>query len=143
MPENPQFRGDAFERNIAEIGERVALERERRQIPVERAEEAARAVLKDFSTELERGEEPTYAPPEVSHGSPYPHGEADLLPDYVDKGNAGDAVLEIERLVDMALHHDIRRALAIARRRNPFVEDAFHDALVDKILPELKKRGII
>ena len=43
----------------------------------------------------------------------------------------------------MAAGEDITKAVNEARKYPPFVEDAFHDALIDKFLPELKKRGII
>lgn len=140
MPEQVPFKEDVFERNIAAIGERVAVEREEKRVSSEEPEAVLRVALKNLGVASvpAAADEPESA---VSHISPYPHRDADLLPAYVEGNNA--EAREIEWLVDMALHHDVRKALRIARRRDPFVEDAFHDALVDKILPELKKRGMI
>jgi len=49
----------------------------------------------------------------------------------------------VARLVDIVFAKGLAAGVREAKRQPPFVEDAFHDALVDKLLPELKKRGII
>lgn len=75
-------------------------------------------------------------PPTVQPASGSP------LPNYASDAPA-EAKLEIEYLLDMALHHGIEKANAHAQKSNLFVMDAFHDALVTKLYPELKKRGIV
>jgi len=50
---------------------------------------------------------------------------------------------EVENLVEQVFDKGLEAALKSAAKQSPFIEDAFHDALVDKLLPELKKRGII
>ena len=45
--------------------------------------------------------------------------------------------------MDMVFEKGLEVALKEAGKQTPFIEDAFHDALVDKLLPELKKRGIV
>ena len=59
------------------------------------------------------------------------------------QSSSPDAQLQIEQLVDMALHQGILKADAAARRASPFVLDSFHDALTGKLYPEFKKRGIL
>lgn len=67
-----------------------------------------------------------------------------VLPDYLQSGGTDKAATaEVERLVGIAFDEGLFSALAEARKRPPFVEDAFHDALTDKLLPELKKRGFL
>lgn len=64
------------------------------------------------------------------------------LPNYAG-GASPEVKLEIEYLVDLALREGIAKASAAAKASNPFVLDAFHDALAGKLYPELKKRNII
>ncbi|KKU14301.1 hypothetical protein A3I34_01040 [Candidatus Jorgensenbacteria bacterium RIFCSPLOWO2_02_FULL_45_12] len=65
------------------------------------------------------------------------------LPSYMADDDEGDAAKEVERLIDEAVNNGMEKALRLAKKSSPFVEDAFHDALVDKLMPEFKKRGII
>lgn len=51
--------------------------------------------------------------------------------------------LEVEYLLDFAFHHGIARAVAEANKSPDFVRDAFHDALVKVLMPEMKKRGLL
>jgi hypothetical protein len=51
--------------------------------------------------------------------------------------------LEIEYLVDLALREGIRKASDTARKSNPFIMDAFHDALTGKLYPELQRRKLV
>ena len=46
-------------------------------------------------------------------------------------------------LLDLAFHHGIEKANSEAKKSSPFIVDAFHDALVTKLYPELQKRGIV
>ena len=63
-----------------------------------------------------------------------------FLPDYM-KASDPQVKLEVEKLVDLVFHGSLIKAISEAKKHSPFIEDAFHDALVDKLLPELKKRG--
>ena len=67
----------------------------------------------------------------------------DFLPNYLTPGDSEGIKKSLEYLLQMAAGEDITKAVNEARKYPPFVEDAFHDALIDKFLPELKKRGII
>lgn len=64
------------------------------------------------------------------------------LPDYAQNATA-ETKLEIEYLLDMAFHKGVATAMKEAAKSNPFVFDAFHDALTGKLHDELKKRGMV
>jgi hypothetical protein len=65
-----------------------------------------------------------------------------VLPAYMDTA-APAAKLEVEDLLRMAFKDGITKATHAAQRSNPFILDAFHDALAGKLHEELKKRKII
>ncbi|RJQ26539.1 hypothetical protein C4565_06675 [Candidatus Parcubacteria bacterium] len=50
---------------------------------------------------------------------------------------------EIETLVELAANKGLEQAVQVSLKCSSFVQDAFHDALVDNLVPELKKRGMI
>ena len=77
------------------------------------------------------------APEEISQKS-----SESPLPDYA-VGASSETKLEIEYLLDIAFHKGIEAANSAARNASPFVRDAFHDSLVGKLYPELKRRGIL
>ncbi|MEN9561039.1 MAG: hypothetical protein RIQ56_312 [Candidatus Parcubacteria bacterium] len=71
-----------------------------------------------------------------------PKPPAGPLPEYV-RDASPEVRLEIERLVDLAFHVGIIKAVETAEAHSQFVFDAFHDALAGKLYPELQKRGIV
>ena len=64
------------------------------------------------------------------------------LPAYL-KDSPEEIKLEVEQMVDAVFHEGLRKTLAKAKKSNPFVLDAFHDALTDKLYDELKARKLI
>lgn len=64
------------------------------------------------------------------------------LPQYVDNASA-ETKLQVEYLLDIAFHQGILKADREARKANPFVLDAFHDALVKKLYPHMQERGVL
>lgn len=78
--------------------------------------------------------------PSENAGSPPPSSSP--LPQYA-KDAPAETKLEIEYLLDLALHEGVQKANNAARNSNPFVVDAFHDALTDKMYPELQRRGLL
>lgn len=54
-----------------------------------------------------------------------------------------DQIEEINRLVNLISSKGINQAIAEARKLDPFLLDAFHDALVDKLYEELASRGLV
>ncbi len=91
---------------------------------------------------------PVSATPQVAAVSAEKPADQDprarFLPSYLSN-DAGDTEVKavVENLVTLAFQSGVERAVAEAKRYPPFVEDAFHDALTEKLVPELRKRGII
>jgi hypothetical protein len=79
----------------------------------------------------------TYTGVQSSAGTP-----SDDLPTYAE-GASSRAKQEIEHLLGLVFEKGILAANAEASRSNPFVLDAFHDALTGKLYPELQKRGLV
>lgn len=125
------------------------LENELQRLSAEIKERQARPETKEFP-EREMIKQSLHIFKEEPAGEPVAPAPAagqqndSFLPSYLSGGNVEPNVkLEVEKLVDMVFHEGIEKAIREAKRRQPFVADAFHDALVDKLLPVLKERGII
>jgi len=66
------------------------------------------------------------------------------LPGYLEGAGADPkAQQEVAVLTKLVFSKGLAVALAEAKRRPPFIEDAFHDELVDVLLPILKQRGLL
>lgn len=65
-----------------------------------------------------------------------------VLPGYMATATPA-AKLEVEDLVRLAFKEGITKATGVAGKSNPFILDAFHDALAGKLHEELKKRKLI
>lgn len=65
-----------------------------------------------------------------------------IIPDYL-KNFSPEIKLRVEELVDSLFHQGIEKVVKRAKRANPFILDAFHDALTDKLHQELKNRKLI
>lgn len=71
-----------------------------------------------------------------------PSASTSALPDYA-KNEPIEVKIRIEKLLEMAWHKGIKQASQEAINAGPLVLDAFHDAVIDKLYPELKKRGLV
>ncbi|MEK7162911.1 MAG: hypothetical protein AAB696_01340 [Patescibacteria group bacterium] len=65
-----------------------------------------------------------------------------VLPNYL-KDLPAETKLQVEQLIDLTFHQGIGKVIKRALRASPFILDAFHDALTDKLHDELKKRKLI
>jgi hypothetical protein len=68
--------------------------------------------------------------------------EEQIIPDYL-KDSPPEIKLRVEKLVDSVFHQGIEKTVKEAKQAGPFILDAFHDALTDKLYDELKKRNLI
>ncbi|MDI6820739.1 MAG: hypothetical protein QMD65_00985 [Patescibacteria group bacterium] len=128
---------EKIEQDLAKLSLEIKEQRNRPDIQKLPEREIVKRSLKSFSANL--GNEPVSAPP------PPPAVKHDhvRLPAYLEKENVDSSVkYEIEKLIDMVFHEGLEKAVREAKNRSPFVEDSFHDALVDKLLPELKKTDV-
>lgn len=64
------------------------------------------------------------------------------LPDYVNQAPE-EVRLAVETLLQTAFKSGVNEAADKARAAGPFVLDAFHDALVDKLYAEMKLRKLL
>ncbi len=69
-------------------------------------------------------------------------GSSSYLPNYVNQAPE-EVRLTVETLLDTAFKSGISEAANKARAAGPFVLDAFHDALVDKLYAEMKLRKLL
>ncbi len=70
--------------------------------------------------------------------------ESELLPEYMEsKEVAAEAASAIETLLKLVLRKGIVAGLKESKKYSPFIQDAFHDVLADKLIPELEKRNLL
>ncbi len=68
--------------------------------------------------------------------------QSTALPDYL-KDFPVEIKLQIEQLIDLTFHQGIEKVINRALRASPFILDAFHDTLTDKLYEEMKKRNLL
>ena len=132
MPDtsSPKFEHAALEADMKVLVAEVKKHRER----PEAATMTEKEILKQAIRSL---------PPAANVQNPQQDAQSKSpLPAYAQTASA-EVKLEIEYLIDMAFHHGIAKADAVARKAPAFVLDAFHDALAGKLYPEFQRRGIL
>jgi len=121
---------ESLEKSFERLGGHIERQKELPEAKELSEKELVKKSIKSLAAEIA----PQVAPPPSS--TP--------LPSYLEGGDAPEAArAAVERLVKLVFEKGLEKALVEAGRHGPFVEDAFHDALVDKLLPELKKRGML
>lgn len=126
--------GPQFERDITELEKTVSQVSETKGAHVEH-KEVVKESLKEASVKA------ASAHPSASAAK---MSDDDVLPAYLVKdGTNATAKQQVTELLTIAVQKDLFKALAMARRAQPFVEDAFHDALVDHLVPVLKRKGVL
>ncbi len=133
-----------LERSFARLGHEVRKNLETPEFQGVPEEEVVRRSLRSLAeaAPVPSSESDAAVPPPPPDTPPVPRD--DFLPSYLTtEGNSEDVTKTVEHLVQMVFDEDIEKAVTEAKRYPAFIEDAFHDALIDKVLPELKKRGLI
>ncbi len=125
----------------------TTLEADIARLSREVAEKKASPEHRDFSNRevLRRVLEPAVKNQPAAAVAPSSHSSDDnsVLPVYLSSAS-DDVRLQVERLVDEVFHRGLDAAVADARlAKNPFILDAFHDALTDKLYEELQRRKLI
>ena len=126
------FEHEAIEADIKLLAEEIRKHRETPESKNLAGKELLKQAIRSLPEVATQGQPPQ--PPPSSVKSP--------IPDYAQNAPA-EVKLEIEYLLDLAFHHGIAKADAEARKSPNFVLDAFHDALVGKLYPELQRRGML
>ncbi len=125
-----EFKHEALEADMQHLAAEIQKFRERPELREASGEEMLKKSIQSLS--------PAQLQDEAKQGEP----SAGPLPSYT-KAVSAETKLEIEYLLDLAFHKGISTANAEAAKSSPFVLDAFHDALVGKLYPELQRRGIV
>jgi hypothetical protein len=138
---------ESLEHELKELGAEV----QGRQSATEVAPTPERTVVREsIRSFAERVEVPSNIEKEPAASSPTPQSTPAAtpsdspLPSYLDSPTTDPEVKRaVEDLIRMTFSHGLMHGLREARRASPFIEDAFHDALVDKLIPEMKRRGLM
>lgn len=126
----PKFEHQALEQDI----ERLSAEIKARP---ETAKEVSKEILREAVSRRIYPEKVEAPPKEEAGEAPSP-----VLPTYLITASK-DIKLKVEKLVDLAWHKGVDQAVKEARKSGALILDAFHDALVDKLYEEFKKRGLL
>ncbi len=143
--------GPSAERVFAEVGKQVEALSSRPEMKDAPHETIVKETLRSMAERLpEQRETASPAPPTAPAPQPVPaqKGSAvSTLPGYLSaEGGDGEHAAErqaVEELVAQAFDKGLEDAIRAAKRCDPFIEDAFHDALTEQLIPELKRRGIL
>lgn len=136
MPDQSNFE-HVLETDIVRLAAEIKNQRER----VEMRDAAEREIVKEALRSFTGTSAPPRAPATGSAAGTA-DDDASPLPDYA-KAAPAEVKLEIESLLEIALREGLSKALTESRRTPYFVQDAFHDALIGKLYPELQKQGIV
>ncbi len=128
-----------LENHLVRLGHNVTRQRE---MP-ENKNLSEREIVKQSLRSMAQEENLPVSPAGVPVSAPASSPANDFLPDYLSDGSDQAVKKSVERLLKVVVDGDLDKAILEGRKYPPFVEDSFHDALVDKLMPELMKRGII
>lgn len=127
----------------------TTLEQDIKRLSQEVAEKKAMPEHRDVSDKelIKRTIEPIIKEPVSSGATAQSDGDQNIqnqvLPQYLQSAPY-DLQLQVEELIDVVFHKGVEAAVSRARGlNNPFILDALHDALVDKLYDELKERKLI
>lgn len=126
----------SFERLGKHVEERVET-RAGENVP---EREVVRESLQSFAKEIHETKE--IGAPTNGASPSQPSINTTAIPSYLNK-ESEDVKKTVEMLVEEAFSGGLEKAVNKARKYPAFIEDAFHDALVDALLPELKRRGML
>jgi hypothetical protein len=140
MAEDFKIFHESLERDLKRlIAEIQRMETGAESGPILPEREIVRRSLEKVTAEIAPPSTPQVAPLSQSQS-----GDGSLLPSYLVSNKTDPRVrFEIERLVDSVFHEGLEKAVKEAKKHPPFVLDAFHDALTDKLIPILIERGVL
>lgn len=125
----PEFEHQALEDDMKQLAKEIGRHRESPETGHLRDEALLKRSVQSFTT--------------ASNGPIAPPTDLqNPLPQYITESDP-EVKIEVEYLLDVAFHQGILKADREARKTNPFVLDAFHDALVKKLYPNLKDQGLL
>jgi len=134
-----------IEKDLEKVGARVEQNKEKLESPqLEKPEEKKELVKKSVKqlteeTSLESADVQEHPVSDKVKKD----DEDEYLPDYMEDDEDEEAKNIVEGLLQIAVDKGILKALRKSKKYPPFIQDAFHDGLSDKLIPELEKRGKI
>lgn len=127
-----------LEKDIARLSEEVKNVQNRPEFQTAPAREVIKESMKIFAGNASSSGQQQ----RVATGAPTNDDDDPLLPGYM-KTETAETKLQVEHLLDLSLRGGFSQAFDEAKKHGGFMVDALHDALVDKVLPELEQRGLI
>lgn len=128
-----EFNHTTLEKDIERLGREVAEQKSR----PENKGVPEREIVRQVITPVVK----THLPPTPAQ-APAKNEEDTFLPSYT-KTTPADTKHYIEQLLEGTFHEGLEKTIKKAIQAGPFVVDAYHDALIDKLHDELKKRNIL
>ncbi len=123
-----------LEQEIKQLSQEVVKKREAGM----RERAAVEYVLKERVAPQRKILQPSDRAEEITE----PESPPSVLPAYT-KDAPDEVKLQIEELLEMAVHKGVNTALKKALKCPPYIEDAFRDALVDHLLDLMKEKKYI
>ena len=131
----PKFEQSALEQDMQRLAQEVLARKEQKESSGTPEREIVKEVL---SSQIE---DQSYVTPSFS-GSNSQTQSSGPLPQYMNDESA-EIKLKVEQLINDSFHKGVSETINEARKMNPFILDAFHDALTSKVYNELKDRKLI
>lgn len=129
------FEHNALESDIKKLGAEIAEKKNLAEHKNLSEKELIKKTLKPmFGQDIEQST--------VVHSKIQQPEQNQFFPDYL-KDAPQEIKLHVKELVDSLFQQGIEKVIKRAKRASPFILDAFHDALTDKLHEELKSRKII
>ncbi|HUC01679.1 MAG TPA: hypothetical protein VMA75_02130 [Candidatus Paceibacterota bacterium] len=139
MDTSPNFE-NALEADMKTLAAEIKRAQELKDVKNAAGVEVVKEAIRAFP-QLERSSSNGVPTPPTPGGAGAPT-DTNPLPAYAQSAPP-EVKLEIEYLIDVALHKGIATALTESQKSPYFVQDAFHDALAGKLYPELQRRGVV
>ncbi|MEI6479220.1 MAG: hypothetical protein WCO21_00085 [bacterium] len=133
---------EALDANFDRLSAHIDAEREKPSSELSSQKEILKKSLENYAEQvapLQNTSVSGYKGP-VSQATP---ASGSTLPNYLFNSEISEEIKrEVSKLIESVLSENIETAIKESKKHSPFVQDAFHDALVDKLMPELIKRGV-
>lgn len=119
---------------FARVREEVQAIRSRPELRDASHEALVKESIKSIAEKVPADSPPTPSP------APSASSASSRLPAYADDADAS-VKTEVEALLRRVAEKGLLDAIAAAKKAEPFVEDAFHDALVEKMMPAFREES--
>jgi len=123
----PKFEHNSLEQDIERLARKIRTQKE--SAPATSEQAIIRSALQEH-VQAQASAQPAEPP-----ASP-------ILPKYLQQ-ESPEVQLKVEELVDLAFHKGVEASILEAKKYGPFILDALHDTLTEKLYEELKSRKLI